>query len=520
MSLARNVATVGTATLLSRLLGFFRDVGIAAVLGAGVFSDAFFAALQIPNLFRRLLAEGALNAAFVPMWQRARGESGEPGARRFGEDVLGTMVMALGATALLCIVFAPAVVQALMPGFRVGGERFTHAVLYVRLSTAYVVIAGVVAVAASRLNAEGRVAAPAFGLIIFNGVMLVAVGAVLLSGLVASPRAGAILSAAVVIAGLCQAVLVGAALLRVREPPLVPRIRWSAGMRRFYARMLPGAIAAGVPQLKLIAGAMVASSSASSVSWLYYANRLYELPLGLVSVSVAAVVVPLVAASVSAGRREAIAAAQSRALELAVGLALPAAVALALLADPIAGALFERGTFGPRDTAAVAAALAALAVGLPGHALERVFGAISFAHEDTRTPMAVALGGLAVAVLGSVALFPIHSHVGVAAAIAMSGWVGAGALGIVLASRGWLAFDGGVRRRLPRLAAAAGVMGLIVAAIDAWLATRLGITGSALGRAAALAILVAIGLAAYLALLAALDVLKPREIMTAIRARL
>src|SRR5580704_431090 len=140
MSLARDVTTVGTATLASRLLGFLRDAGIAAILGAGVLSDAYFAALQIPNLFRRLLAEGALNSAFVPMWLGIREERGAQGTRRFGERVLGTMAVALGIIALLCVVFAPEVVHLVAPGFRSGGDRFAFAVDYVRLSVPYIAI--------------------------------------------------------------------------------------------------------------------------------------------------------------------------------------------------------------------------------------------------------------------------------------------------------------------------------------------------------------------------------------------
>src|SRR5262245_21927168 len=178
MSLARDVTTVGTATLLSRLLGFFRDVGIAAVLGAGVLSDAYFAALQIPNLFRRLLAEGAVNSSFVPMWLRIKDESGDAGARRFGEEILGTMLLWLGAIAILCMMFAPEVVHVLTPGFRELGERFPVTVDYVRLAMPYVAIAGLVSISAAALNAEGRVGAAAFGLVVFNVVMVMAVAGV------------------------------------------------------------------------------------------------------------------------------------------------------------------------------------------------------------------------------------------------------------------------------------------------------------------------------------------------------
>jgi len=520
MSLARDVTTVGSATLLSRLLGFFRDVGIAAVLGAGALSDAFFAALQIPNLFRRLLAEGALNSAFVPMWLRIKAERGEADALRFGEGVLGAMILALGATAVLCVLLAPSVVHLLAPGFHLPDERFPLAVEYLRLSAPYVVVAGLVAVAAATLNAEGHVAAAAFGLVIFNGVMVGAVLLVLLSGAGASPHAGAILSATIVVAGFCQFVLIALALWRLHASLLIPRLNSSPDTRRFFAQVVPGVVAGGIPQLKLMAGVMVASSSPVAVSWLYYANRLYELPLGMVSIAIASVMVPLIASSVRTGDHEAIADAQSRAFEIALGLSLPAAVAFALLADPIAGGLFERGAFGPRDTAAVAAALAAICAGLPGYTLEKVFGAVSFAHEDTRTPMLAALAGLAAAVAGSLALFPSYGQVGVAAAIGISGWVGATLLGVALWRRGWLRLDREAVRRLPRIILATIVMGIAIFGMHELLVSLLNASGSQLARIASLVVLVAIGLAVYLASLEALGVARMRDLIVAVRHRL
>src|SRR5262245_54001159 len=506
MSLARDVTTVGTATLLSRLIGFFRDVGIAAVLGAGVLSDAYFAALQIPNLFRRLLAEGALNSAFVPMWLRIKEESGERGAQRFTEAVLGFMLASLGAIAIVCILFAPTVVHLLAPGFRELGDRFSLAVDFVQLSMPYVVVAGLVAIAAATLNAEGHVGAAAFGLVIFNVVMIAAVGFVLISGIGAVPLAGSILSGAIVAAGICQFLLVGGAMSSLPAPPRTPRLIRSPQARRFFLLMVPGVLAGGVPQLKLMAGAMVASSSQAAVSWLYYANRLYELPLGVVSIAIASVLVPAIAASVRAEDKDATASAQARAFEIALGLSLPSALAFGLLADQIAGGLFERGAFGPRDTAAVAGALAAICAGLPGHTLEKVLGAVSFGHEDTRTPMFAALAGLATALAGALLLFPIHGHVGIAAAIAASGWVGAALLGIVLARRRWIVVERQLWSILLRIFAAAALMGLALIGAKAGLSTVFDIAESALARITSLAILVAAGLSIYLIALQVLGV--------------
>ena len=543
MSLARDVTTVGSATLLSRLLGFFRDMGIASVLGAGVLSDAFFAVLQLVNVFRRMLAEGALNAAFVPLWLRIKAADGEDGADRFFRTVLEAMILACGALALIGLLFAPAVIGALAPGF--GGERGALAADYLHIAAPYVVLAGAVAVLAAALNAHGRVGAAALGIGAFNAVLLLALAWIAAFGPALPATTGALLAHAIVLAGIVQLAVTGAGFLRLRRRmassgeslsrsgtgtgspqkarPLKERLRlrlgFSADARRFFARAVPGLVAAGVPQLKLIAGAMVASASPAAVSWLYYANRLYELPLGVVSIASAAVLVPAIALSVRDGAPEAIAAAQSRGYEIGLGLALPSAVGFALLAQPIAGGLFERGAFGAHDTAAVAAALAAICAGLPGHVLEKVLGAVSFAHEDTRTPMLAALAGLATAVAGALVLFPHYGHVGVAAAIAISGWVGAALLGAILARRGWLRCDRAAARRLPRIVAATLIMGMVIFAAHDLAAPLPGASGS-LARLALLVLLVALGLAVYLASLELLGVARLRDLVAAVRARL
>jgi putative peptidoglycan lipid II flippase len=525
MSLARDITTVGSATLMSRLLGFGRDVGIAAVLGAGVFSDAFFAVLQIVNFFRRLLAEGALNAAFVPMWLRIKQAEGVGGAFRFFYDVFRAMALAVVALAVIGLLFAPAMISLLAPGF--DGERHALAAEYLHVAAPYVALAGAIAVVAAALNAEGRVAAVAIGTVAFNVVLLLVLAWIAVIAPLQRSFAAAVLAHAIVLAGLTQLVVTGVGFVRLKPIPFVRlkpipsrnRTGGSSEAQRFFALALPGLVAAGIPQLKLIAGAMIASSSPAAVSWLYYANRLYELPLGVASIATAAVLAPAIAAAVRDGEREGIAGRQSRSFEIALGLALPAAVAFAVLAEPIASTLFERGAFGAGDTAAVAAALAAICVGLPGHALEKVLGGVSFAHEDTRTPMLAALAGLAAAVAGSLALFPAYGHVGVAAAIGLSGWVGAALLGVILRQRGWLHLDHDAARRLPRIVAATVAMGLTVFGLHALVAPAFVADGSQLTRLAALALLVAVGLAVYLASIQLFGVARVRDLVRAVRHR-
>jgi putative peptidoglycan lipid II flippase len=283
----------------------------------------------------------------------------------------------------------------------------------------------------------------------------------------------------------------------------------------FFRRALPGLVATGIPQLKLIAATAIASASPAAVSWLYYANRLYELPLGVSAVAIAVVIVPRITASVHAGDKAALAAAQSRAYEIAAALALPAAAGFALLAEQIASGLFEHGEFGPQDTLAVAGALSAICIGLPGHVLEKVFGAVSFAHEDTHTPMFAALIGLATTMVGGMLLFPRFGHVGVAAAIGISGWVGALVLNFILGRRGWLGLDADARRRLPRIALATIVMAGVVASVTHALGSAEPV--SSFGRLVVLAALVMVGIGVYLATLQLLGVMKLKELAAAVR---
>ena len=348
MSLARDITTVGSGTLMSRLLAYLRDAWIAALLGAGPQSEAFFAVLQVVNFFRRLLSEGALNSAFAPIWLKLRaGDDGAVNANRFTWRVLLAMFCIAGFIALLVIFVAPAVIAIIAPGF--DRERRSLAAFLLFMVAPYFVLVGLVAVIAAALNAEGRVAAVALSTILFNLAMIVAL-AMLPHGAVEQFYATAWLAFAISVAGFAQLALTMTVWLWSGKRWQRPRAHSADQTETFFRRALPGLIAAGMPQLKLIAITAIASASPAAVSWLYYANRLYELPLGVVSVAIAAVIVPRIASSAATGDDRALAAAQSRAYEVALGLALPAAVGFALLAHPIAGGLFERGAFGPQDT--------------------------------------------------------------------------------------------------------------------------------------------------------------------------
>ncbi|HEX5508024.1 MAG TPA: murein biosynthesis integral membrane protein MurJ [Pseudolabrys sp.] len=512
MSFARDIATVGSGALMSRLLAFARDALIASMLGAGPFSEAFFVVLQIINFFRRLLAEGALNGAFVPLWLKLRaGENGAANADRFTKRTLVMMLSAAGTAALLANIFAHWLVIAIAPGFDPGKQAL--AALLLSIAAPYIFFAGVVAVIAAALNAEGRVAATTISTVVFN-VVMVATAVLLLDREIYPFEKTVLLASAIVVAAIAQLFITGLTWILTGK-------RWQRSeyhvpdeTRALFVRAVPGLVGAGIPQLKLIAGAAIASASPAAVAWLYYANRLYELPLGIASVAIAAVIVPRIASSVRAADGAVLAAAQSRAFEIALGLSLPAATGFAVLATPIAGGLFQRGAFTATDTAAVAAALTAICAGLPGHVLEKAFAAVSFAHEDTRTPMLTALAALAAAVLGALLLFPRYGHTGVAAAIGISAWVGAALLGLTLYRRGWLRLDRNGAGRLPRIVLATAIMGAVVmlGRLEAPAATPSSASGIAI-----LLGLVALGVIVYAAALQLFAVVNVRDLLVAVR---
>lgn len=508
----RAFLTVSTGTLASRLLGFVRDSALAALLGAGPVADAFLAAFQLVNVARRLLTEGGLNAALVPAWLRVRESEGAMAAAAFAGRVLGTITLALIAATALLALLMPLVIAALAPGFA-GRDTLHLATDNARLMLPYLAFAGPVTVMMALLNAQGRFALTAFSPLLFN-IALIAMMAVLMMFPQSAVRAAQIVAATVGIAGLLQLSILA---LRRGERIATPlRVSFDREIRGFLARAAPGMMASSAPQLLMVAGAIIASSSPSAVSWLYFAGRLVELPLGIVGVAMGTVLIPELTRAVRGEDRAAIAHAESRGLELAVGLALPATLGLIVLSDPIVRLLFEHGAFTADDAKATARALTWLALALPAHVLVKALSPAFFAREDTMTPLLSALKGVVLAVALAFLLGHWYGADGIAAAIALGAW----SMAFSLIRRGAATFgfsiDAEAQRRLPRIALSALAMGALL-----WLGARSlpDLTSGAHGFAQAVLLLAAIaaGMATYGLLLQLLGVVGWRETVNAIR---
>ncbi|WP_027580930.1 murein biosynthesis integral membrane protein MurJ [Bradyrhizobium sp. Ai1a-2] len=453
----RSFLTVSSGTLASRLLGFARDSIIAALLGAGGVADAFLVAFQMVNVVRRLLTEGALNAALIPAWLRLRETEGATAAAAFAGRVLGTLSAALIVASVLIGLLMPLVIAALAPGF-VGRETLELAVNNARLMLPYLAFAGPVTVMMGLMNAQARFALTAFSPLLFN-IALIAVMAVLLVWRGDAAHAAMIVAATVGIAGLLQLSIL---VLRGGNAATPLSISFDKDMRGFLGKAVPGMIASSAPQWLMVAGAVIASASPSAVSWLYFANRLIELPLGIVGVAMGTVLIPEMTRALHSNDRSAIARTESRGLELAVGLALPATLGLIVLSDPVVRILFEHGAFAAHDATATAHALTWLALGLPAHVLVKALSPAFFAREDTRTPLLGALAAILVAIVAAFLLRHWFGTRGIAAGITLGAWSNA----LYLIRKGGATFgfsiDTEARDRLPRIGLAALAMGALL----------------------------------------------------------
>jgi len=512
MALLRSVATVGSYTLLSRVFGFVRDILTAAILGAGPVADAFFVAQRLPNLFRSLFAEGAFSAAFVPLFAGTMAEHGKEAARIFAEDALAVLLAALFGFVLLGEIFMPAVMEVIAPGFSEDPGKFALAVELARITFPYLLFIALVALQGGVLNSVDRFAAAAATPVLLNLFLIAALLMMDRFGW----HDGRALAWAVTGAGLAQFLWLMFSCARAGLALRLPLPRLTPGVKRTLAIMAPGTVGAGVTQLNLLISTALASLlPGGSVSYLYYADRLNQLPLGVVGIAVGTAILPPLSRQIRLGHVTDAVATQNRGLELALLLTLPAAVALALLATPILSVLFQRGAFGAADTAATAAALSAYAAGLPAFVLIRVLAPAFFARHDTATPVKIAIGTMAANLGLTLVLMQFLAHVGIALATTIAGWINALTLLLLLIRRGHFRFDRRARRNLPRVGAAALGMGVVLALLQVALAPALG--GPAVLRIGALAGLVGAGLAAFALLALVFGIADWRDLLGRLR---
>jgi putative peptidoglycan lipid II flippase len=435
MSLTRNFLSVGGLTLVSRIFGFVRDALMAAVLGISPVSDAFNAAFRFPNLFRRLFAEGAFNTAFVPMFSGALETQGPDGAKELASRIMSWLVAVILVVTILVEIFAPQIMVAFVPGFVGDAEKFDLTVFLTRIMFPYLACMSLMAAYAAILNSMGRFFAAAFAPIVLN---IVNIGALIPLAILTleAPDTAFWVAIATMLGGIAQLALVWWA---IRRAGMVPRIRlprFDADVRRFWLLAVPAIIAGGITQINIFVGTIIASGANEVMSIIYNADRLYQLPLGIIGIAIGTVLLPDLSRHLSAGRDVEARQSQSYGLFLSMFLSMPAAGALIAMALPVVRVLFERGAFGAIDSVNVSQALIAFAAGLPAFVLIRVLQPGFFSRKDTKTPTWFAAISLVINIVLSLALFGPLKHVGIALATSIAAWVNVALLATFLARRG------------------------------------------------------------------------------------
>ncbi len=509
----RGILTVGGWTMASRVLGFVRDVLIASSLGAGMVADAFFVALRLPNLFRRLFGEGAFAAAFVPQFAAMITADGRDAARRFAREAFSLMAVWLSALTVLGMAAMPWVVMVIAPGFVDLPAKFDLAVELSRITFSYLVLICLSALVSGMLNALDRFVAASATAVLFNVTLIATLLG--LTPLVAT--GGHALAWGVALSGVLQ---LGLLLMAIKRAGMALRPVWPAmtpNLRLLLRKMGPGVIGAGVTQLNLAVDVVIASLlPAGTVSFLYYADRIQQLPLGVIGTAISTALLPALSRHASAGDQTIALDTQNRAIEYAMILTVPAAVALVVIPWPIIWALFGRGAFDAESARLTAQALAAYAVGLPAFVMIKVLSPGFFARGDTATPVKIAMATVVAHLAMNLGFMRPFGHLGPPLATSLAATLTAGWLWVVLARRGHLRADQRLIARTARMVPAIAAMALALWGLE-WALFRPEHHGAT--RLAVLAVMTIGGMLVYGVALQLFGAARVKDVVRAIRRR-
>ncbi len=499
MSLVKKFATVGGATLGSRIFGFVRETLMAAALGTGPMADVFYAAFRFPNLFRRLFAEGAFNAAFVPLFAKEIEANGIDGAKRFSEEVFGVLFSVLLLITIMMELCMPLLVRfVIAPGFADDPEKFDITIRMAAVMFPYLMCMSLTAMMSGMLNSLHHFFAAAVAPVFLNVVMIGALFYALYTG--AEPLATAwYLSWGVLAAGVLQLAVVYFGVLHAgisigfRFPKMTPNVK------RLLILAVPAAVTGGITQINQLIGQAIASSREGAIAALQYADRIYQLPLGVVGVAVGVVLLPELARALKGGALREAAFLQNRSIEFVMFLTIPAGFALWILSDEIIRVLYERGAFHEQNTLIVGSILAIYGIGLPAFVLIKALQPGFYAREDTKTPMRFSAIAVATNCATALTLFPYMGAPGIAVAEATAGWISTVLLFTTLLRRGHLTWEWALAKRTALLIVASAVMGVAIMYLKHYWAPSLASGAPLLTKVSTLGLLIAISIVIYFA---------------------
>lgn len=502
MGLMSKFFSVGSATLGSRFLGFAREALIAATLGAGPVADAFYAAFRFPNLFRRLFAEGAFNTAFVPLFAKELEANGKAGARDFAEQILSVLIFVLLSISALAMIFMPYLVGTIIaPKFITSPEKFDLTILLTRIMFPYLAAMSLVAMFSGILNSFRKYFLAAFAPVLLN---IVLVGVLLYAFWqdLDDANIGISLAWGVAFSGVVQLALLTYGVVKEGFPlrPRIPKI--TPPVKRLLVLAVPTAIAGGITQINLLVGQIIASAQDGAISIMNYADRLMQLPLGVIGIAIGVVLLPELTRALTAKDEQEAITLQNRSLEFGLGLTIPAAVGLFVIPLPLIALIYERGAFTREISETTSMVLAAFAIGLPSFVLIKIFQPSFYAREDMRTPMWFSGANAIINIVLSLLLFPIYGVVGLAISTSIAGWVNAILLGGTLYWQSHFVIKGQTLRNVIIIVIASAIMGGLLYFAQLWIGEYL-LESSILIRLMAITLTIGIAALVYFAVVIA-----------------
>ncbi|MCF6344312.1 MAG: murein biosynthesis integral membrane protein MurJ [Devosiaceae bacterium] len=519
MSLYKNFFNVSAMTLISRVLGFVRDILIALVLGTGMVADAFFAAFRFPNLFRRLFAEGAFNSAFIPLFASKLEEKTNEEARLFASHIISWLAVFLLIITILAEIFMPQLMAIFVPGFVADKEKFEFTVLLARICFPYLAAMSLMAAYGGILNGLGKFLAAAFAPVLLNIVLVIILIFLVFSVEAGAQIAGIWLAIGIFIGGIAQFILVFWAVKRTGFLPKFSRPKINPDVRKFWLLAIPAIFTGGITQINIFIGTIIASSASAAISYLYFADRLYQLPLGLIGIAIGVVLLPELSRHISGGRNIEAKKTMDNSLLFAMVLTLPATAGLITLAHPIIRTLFERGAFDAIATSNTANALIAFSFGLPAFVLIKLLQPQFFARKNTKTPTIFAAISVIVNIAVSLLLFPYIQHIGIAIATSVSAWINVIMLTFTLKSRNHFALSFEQIKQQGFLLLSAIIMGATIFGLSFLLnAPLLGNFGFLMQILSLFAIIIA-GIFVYFTLIDFTNILRSKNILSFVKRR-
>ena len=417
MNLLKSTGTFGFYTIISRLLGYLRDILIAIFLGTGMLADAFFVAFRIPNTFRRLFAEGTFNAAFVPNYSSEL-VKGKSKANLFANQIFNLLLLGLLFLVLIAEIFMPFVVSLIAPGFVESSEKIDLAINLTRITFPFLLFVSLSSFFAAILNSHNKFAAASAAPIILNLVLI----GILLFGKYIDDEIVFYLSYGVSIAGILQLIFLYKFVKKFYFLQINFSVKINNKVKTFFRKLLPSIFSSGVTQINILVGTIIASFQASAVSYLYYADRIYQINLAIAGIAIGVVVLPKLSKEIYLKKKNKVLLIQNKALELSMFLSLPASVALFIAPEEIISALFGYGSFDVYDVSNSAKALYFFGLGLPAFALIKVFSTFFFANNDTKTPFYISLFSVIINIIISIYYFKIIGFIIIPIATTISSW--------------------------------------------------------------------------------------------------